>query len=252
MKKTLFCDLDNTIIFSHKYDIGERVLVEKLNGRDQAYMTKLGYDRLQTFPRDRFIPITSRTISQYERISFYRDGGCPRYALVDNGGILLVDGACDAEWLGETNTLIKNDIPKLDMLAEKIANSAEIKWQDDMFLFIKTSNKDEIKNYAEGLGLFSFDHGSKLYVCSGKLTKGRAISRFKERLYMEHIVVAGDSVIDISMAEEADEACFSETLEKFSDKRDGVYYVKATNIAEILFQTGQGNNETMSVTAYST
>lgn len=231
----VFCDLDGTIIFSHRFDIGERILVERFGGREQAYISKLGYERLQTFPRDRFIPLTSRTLAQYGRISFYKDGGCPRYALLDNGGILLVDNEPDGEWLRETKELIEPDRERLEELAGRFSDKAEIKWQDDMVLFVKASDSVDIRAYADQNGLLSFDHGSKLYVCSGKLTKGRAIRRFKKRFPVNRVTAAGDSGVDISMAREADEAYFSDVLESIVGIRDGVRYVEAVTIAERIF-----------------
>ena len=40
----LFTDIDNTIIFSHRHETNEKkVWVEKLNGKDQSFMTYKTY-----------------------------------------------------------------------------------------------------------------------------------------------------------------------------------------------------------------
>ena len=41
----LFSDLDNTMIFSHHREIGnKKIVVEHLDGREQSFMTEFTYD----------------------------------------------------------------------------------------------------------------------------------------------------------------------------------------------------------------
>ena len=105
-KTVIICDLDNTIIFSHRHDIGDKIPVEKLNGKNQSYMTIAGYVSLQMKKRDEFIPLTTRRFDQYKRLSFFKDGRIPHYAMIDNGGVLLIDGNEDISWKTESLDLI--------------------------------------------------------------------------------------------------------------------------------------------------
>jgi hypothetical protein len=63
-------DLDNTLIYSYKHDIGsDTVGVERYQGRVISYMTGSSYEMLdQIRKRVLFVPVTTRTVEQYERI----------------------------------------------------------------------------------------------------------------------------------------------------------------------------------------
>ena len=234
--RRIFADLDNTVIFSHRHEIGERVLVERLNGKEQAYMTKRGYELLQTVSPEEFVPVTSRTIEQYQRIRFYSDGNMPKYALIDNGGILLIDGVPDREWLGETKRMIAGDMQAVKRVEEFFSKDAHVKWQDDMVLFLKTQLPfNEVATEAEKLGLMVFNHLNKIYICSSKLSKGSAVKRFKERFTTDYSVVAGDSEVDVSMISEADKAYMALKLEGYEKYKDRVCYMNAVDISEKIF-----------------
>ena len=234
--RRIFSDLDNTVIFSHRHEIGEKVVVERLNGKDQAFMPKGGYDLLQSVDPKEFVPVTSRTIAQYQRLQFYADGRQPEYALLDNGGILLVNGEIDEEWHRETEEMIFDDMGSVRKI-EDLFKDSYVKLQDGMVLFIKTEIPYEKVSYeARSLGLMVFNHLNKIYVCSGKLTKGYAIKRFKNRFPAEYTIAAGDSEVDITMIPEADKAYFSIKLKEKVDILQNVSYMNAVDISERLFE----------------
>lgn len=236
MEKRIFADLDNTLIFSHRYDIGDRCLVEMLNGKEQAYMTKRGYEYLQRIDPQVLVPVTSRTLAQYQRVSLFADGRMPRFALIDNGGILLIDGEVDKEWLSETEALIKDDMDALKRYEEAFSDKAVIKWQDGMVLFLKSNEPCELFSAkAAEYGLMIFSHFDKIYVCSRKLTKGNALRRFKARYPADFTVVAGDAETDLTMVPEADEAYLDIKLKKFAEDAENVSFVDPLIIAETIF-----------------
>ena len=77
-------DLDNTLIYSYKHEIGsEKRCVELYRGRELSYMTEKSLELLERI-RERvlFVPTTTRTVEQYDRIRL----GTTRaaYALVCN------------------------------------------------------------------------------------------------------------------------------------------------------------------------
>ena len=81
-------DLDNTIIYSYKHDIGnEKINVEIYQGREISFITKKTQELL-LMAKEKYmlIPTSTRTVGQYERIDL-GIGAFP-YALVCNGGIL--------------------------------------------------------------------------------------------------------------------------------------------------------------------
>ena len=236
LQKAAFCDLDNTIIFSHRKEIGEKVLVEMLRGKNQAYMTRRGYDLLQVIPRNAFIPVTSRREEQYRRISFFKDGTVPAYALIDNGGILLLNGERDTEWLEESYRIVGEDTDRLIKMQHFFSGVLETKLQDQLILFLKPGElADEVKACADGEGLMTFHHSDKMYVCSGKLTKGNAVRRFLARFPVGCVLAAGDSEIDESMIDAADRAFMSKDLERKSWEGKDVRYIDPVDISENVF-----------------
>ena len=92
------CDLDNTLIYSYKHDIGaDKINVEQYQGREISFITSRTFELLkEVAEKTVFVPTTTRTVEQYGRI----DLGIhtPQYALVCNGGILLKNGVEDSEW----------------------------------------------------------------------------------------------------------------------------------------------------------
>ena len=88
--KIFMSDLDNTLIYSYKHEIGEeKTCVEIYQDREVSYMTNRSCELLKAVTEEiLFVPTTTRTIEQYERI--HLDVGIPKYALVCNGGVLLV------------------------------------------------------------------------------------------------------------------------------------------------------------------
>ena len=87
-----YSDLDNTLIYSYRREIGgKKRCVEVYQGREISFMSEYSYHLLQEISKKAlFIPVTTRTMEQYQRIDL--GIGIPEYALVCNGGILLVRG----------------------------------------------------------------------------------------------------------------------------------------------------------------
>ena len=79
----LFTDLDNTLIYSKKTDIAEKIPVELYNGEINSFMSKYSYELLHKLNEMLLIvPITTRTYIQYSRIDL---GFNPKYVLCANG-----------------------------------------------------------------------------------------------------------------------------------------------------------------------
>lgn len=115
----LFCDLDHTLIYSHRMPIGsDKMVVEYLNGKEQSFMTQGTFEFLCKQNCVHLIPVTTRSKAQYERISVFRKELRCKYALICNGGILLVDGIEDPAWYSETLALISSELPELQATKE--------------------------------------------------------------------------------------------------------------------------------------
>ena len=89
----LASDLDNTLIYSYKQDIGrDKVLVETMEDKELSFMTRKSWELLRDLREEiLFVPVSTRSADQYRRIRFFLDW-TPDFALVSNGGTLLTGG----------------------------------------------------------------------------------------------------------------------------------------------------------------
>ena len=215
-------DLDNTLIYSYKHEIGvDKRCVEIYQGREISYMTNRSWELLQKIQQQiLFVPITTRTIEQYQRIQLGKRP--PEYALVCNGGILLHHGEIDKGWYAESRRLISNcqeDLVRAEKLLRTDNNIIfEVRNIEQLFLFTKSAEPGETiqrlhKHLGESqAGLFS--NGAKIYVVPKQLSKGVALRRFRDKMKAGITVAAGDSRFDVSMLEEADIALADWQLQK--------------------------------------
>jgi hypothetical protein len=235
-----FCDLDGTLIHSHRAHLEKGVLVEMYHGKPLSYMNDWAYERLQNIPKDLFVPVTSRTKEQYKRISLYRDGGTPKYALLDNGGVLLVDGEEDLQWKLEIQQYISLERWKYYEIMTHVCEYGETKLQDDLVIFVKPFSEEKRKLLVGTLhkfeGMQVFQHGSKVYICSDKLTKGYALKRFLDKYAICAAVAAGDSEVDLTMIDYVSYGFYSSELEKNVKEPylSKISFVDKLNLAECI------------------
>ncbi len=213
-------DLDNTIIYSYKHDIGpEKRGVEQYQGRTISYVTEKTYQLLNEVRKKvEIVPTTTRTIEQYKRIDL--GVGAFRYALVCNGGVLLVDGIEDENWYQESLLLVEPS--KADLLSgiaflQQDENvNFEIRFIKDLFVFTKSSEPEKtvafLREKLNRALVDVFHNGTKVYIVPVLLNKGRALERLQNRMGTECVIAAGDSEFDISMLEKADFAIAPEEL----------------------------------------
>ena len=119
-----FTDLDNTMIYSYKHDIGkDKICAEIYQDREVSFITPKTAELLKEVNNKVIlIPTTTRTIEQYERIDL--GYGTPKYALVCNGGVLLVNGKEDINWYEDSLELIEDCQEQLK-LAEELMTKDE-------------------------------------------------------------------------------------------------------------------------------
>lgn len=205
-------DLDNTLIYSYKHDIGAaKRNVEIYQGREVAFITEKTYELLQQVKEEILIvPTSTRTIEQYKRINL--GIGNFQYALVCNGGILLVDGIKDERWYQESLSLVSissNDIKlAMKLLEEDPRVKFELRLIEGLFLFTKCNEPEKVvmdlKSKLDTGLVDVFHNGEKVYVVPSKLNKGAAIERLRSMLKPDYVIAAGDSEFDISMVIKAD------------------------------------------------
>ena len=210
--KILCTDLDNTIIYSYKHDIGnEKMNVELYKEREISFITKQTFELLKKVKEEFLvIPTSTRTIEQYERIDLKI--GTFKYALVCNGSVLLVDGKKDKDWYEESLRLAKPSNLEVKKALEYLENDKrrtfELRYIEDLFVFTKCYKSEtvvnELRKHFDKNLVNVFNNKEKVYVLPTLLSKGKAIERLKKYLKVEFIIAAGDSEFDISMVEAAD------------------------------------------------
>lgn len=232
-------DLDNTMIFSHRLIKGDKEkvrCVEYYNGKPITYMTHTSIEKLKNLMKKiHVIPITTRSISQFERIELFSS---TMYAVVDNGGTILQNGSVQVEWEKYIDSILSkynfeyalkvfSNIPNL-ILQPKIV--------DGKFLFAKSDDIDLCKKFLENeldtkRWKLSFQR-AKVYAIPMEITKGNALKFINEKLIndKQSVISAGDSDLDLSMLEYADYSiiprdCNLCTLEseKFIEIGTGIY-----------------------------
>ncbi len=227
-----FTDLDNTIIYSYRREIGQdKVLVEEMDGRELSYMTRTSHQKLEMLSKKcNIIPLTTRSKKQFERIHLGDNTKIP-YALMSNGGILWNHGSFDEEWFAKSKELIADAEGELERAMEILKGDAhltyEIRKVDDLFVFTKSEKPEEtIERLKESLDedkVYIDSNGVKILVFPRILNKGDAMLRLKKWLEEKGekdivTVAAGDSKFDVPMIRKADYGFCPPNLEQeFND-----------------------------------
>lgn len=212
-------DLDNTLIFSHRHREAGDVCVERLEGREQSFCTARGLALLaRVKERAEFIPVTTRSVEQYKRIQWPPDCA-PRYAVTDNGGVLLCDGVRDPRWWEETRALAEPWEGALEQARELLSHiPMPGRWRlvDGLFLFAACDTPEGAQGAAELVqgrtGLELAVSGRKLYLLPPPLHKGEALRRLRERFRPRTVLCAGDSEMDLPMLRRAEIAILPQEL----------------------------------------
>jgi len=210
-----FADLDNTLIYSHHHPLpGPGIVAERIEGREQSFMLLSTYERLSRQNKVRVIPVTTRTELQYRRIDIL-DRLRVKYALICNGGKLLVDGKEDTKWTAETVHFAEpffKDLEKAVEILKEITGKREIHRPEPYMAYVVSDTPKQVSAELNGHeALKNIDVRSdhrKVYLFIKGVDKGQAVRRFRERFINEDergfILAAGDNQMDIPMFREAD------------------------------------------------
>lgn len=236
-----FTDLDGTLIRSAAKKHAGDIVVEYKDSMEITCISSKSAEILAKL--DNVIPVTSRSIEQYKRIDI--PGLKPKYALVDNGGNLLIDGVPDKSWAEWSGCIAEKHREEFSICRKLLENdpdrSFEVRLVDGLFLFTKSnSSENTLKRLSEAVaGLDLYSTGVKVYAIPKEFDKGAAVQRLINVLGRrgEEIVCAGDSVMDISMLKCADIALYPDDigleLNSFSCSREGLCDFVVEKILEI-------------------
>ena len=245
-----FTDLDNTLIYSYKHDIGtDKECVEFYNDREISFATKNTLKLIKELNNSiMIIPTSTRTIEQFNRI---RLGINFKYSLVCNGGILLVDGVRDKNWYQDSLSLVEESIPEvkkaINYLKDDSRRYFEQRFIENLFLFTKCHEPENVVNNLKKLLNISivdvFNNGDKVYVVPNTLSKGRAIKRFLEKVKLEKTFSAGDSEFDISMVKATDIGIIPKEFPISVEKYNSIYQANKNMVFsdELLDYITKGN-----------
>ena len=233
MKEVLLaCDIDNTLIHSWKHQKEGDLCIEHIGEREQGYMSRKAAVLYSSLPDNIFlVPVTTRSVEQYRRI-MWPGSREPDLAVTTNGAILLgprdkngenarsrllqndpggdISGICH-EWIAQSKSASAPCRQAMNELGEIILASGHylrVRMVDDFYLFAYCEEgrdpKEAVPESALGNGLQIVSSGRKIYFLPPAFNKGEAVRRLEDLLRPPMILAAGDTEIDLSMAEPAD------------------------------------------------
>lgn len=241
MRKILFaCDLDNTLIHSHRHKLADDICIEIFNGKQQSFITPKTEKLLkEIFKSDSItlLPVTTRSVEQYSRINWHKD--CtPEYALVTNGSITLKNNI--PVYLENTEGCY-SEVENLYNRIKDTEDFLKVKIVDRMYLFAYCEENLDVKYYAEKYSeltnLKTQYSGRKIYFFPYFANKGLAVKKFAEKYKYDYIISAGDSVIDYSMLEIADLAIIPDSETASALKNQNLKICNNDIFSDFIFET---------------
>lgn len=217
-------DLDQTLIYSQRtfmnQEFNEQIYpVEWLKDRFISYMTQNALNKLKEVSQKvLFVPVTTRTKLQYQRINFLEYDISVQYAVTSNGGTIFFKGKEDKEWTNHVLKGIDNCAVARDLINKfnEISNPSWVikdsgKLADNLFYYclierekIPLAELAAFKTWASENNWKLSIQGRKLYLVPKNVNKKAAILYIKEREGMSQVVAAGDSLLDLDMLKAAD------------------------------------------------
>lgn len=240
-------DLDRTLIFSKRTIAKESldtVCIEMLDEREISFVTRDIQQLLQKVnEKMEFVPVTTRSIEQYNRITLFQKEIVPKTAVVANGGIILRHGKIDKAWQLHIEKMIAQMPVSLHELQHVFSQQLAAPYFlnrriiDHLFVVYKVdlaiANLVEIEELKLELALYGWDsylQGRKFYIIPMLLTKGAAVHYLKEQYTYEVHAAAGDSLMDLSMLYLADHSFtpMHGEIMQFPDKYRSIKIVQKT------------------------
>lgn len=212
------CDLDGTLIFSQRrcgVPAADRqlVCVERLDGRDLSFMSPAAHRGLQLLGRSvPVMAVTARSLAQYRRVNLPLSS---RYAVVANGGLLLVDGIADRSWSAHLAELLRAVAPVETVERHLHAVCADawtkrIMVVEALFCCV-VLDADALppgwlaaqEQWAQERGWRVSLQGSKLYVVPQPVDKAAAVAEVAARIGADTVFAAGDALLDAQLLRSA-------------------------------------------------
>ena len=207
-------DLDQTVVFSRRSagKAGPSVVVEHLDGEPLSSMTVgavAAYGELAD--RHLVVPVTTRTVAQYSRITLPRP---PAYAVCANGGVLLTADGPDPAWAAWVAGVCGRSAPLADVEA-RLRAVEDASWvrlvrtAEGLFAYLVAHERAGIPaDWLAGLtadlaalGWGASVQGRKVYAVPAGLSKATAVQRLVDQTSATVLLAAGDSLLDRPLLE---------------------------------------------------
>lgn len=221
-------DLDRTLIYSAAAlgltmpdPVAPRLLcVEVHESKPLSYMTETAAGLLAELSADPgavFVPTTTRTRKQYQRIRF--PGRPAKYAICANGGQLLVDGVPDRDWRRQVAARLAAESVPLEEMHAHLMSVTDPAWlrkarvAEDLFAYLVVERAlvpaewiKTLTEWSEARGWTISLQGRKIYAVPRPLTKSAAMHEVARRTEATSTLAAGDSLLDADLLLAADTA----------------------------------------------
>lgn len=212
-------DLDRTIIYSNKFindDVKDHNIknIEIYNNEEISFVTEEGIGKLKDISKKiLFVPVTTRTIEQFNRIRFSEHLIDFKYVVTSNGGNIIVDGQVDKEYNLKVKKKIEDSYSieaMVELFKKNIYSDTWVKKfrvADELFFYcVMEEDKapmDEIMDFGREMVAPKdwnlVKNGRKLYMIPNCVSKGLALEEIARRTGEVEIVSSGDSIVDIEM-----------------------------------------------------
>ncbi|WP_370412485.1 HAD family hydrolase [Streptomyces fradiae] len=219
-------DLDRTLIYSSgALALGmpdpqaPRLLcVEVHEAKPLSYVTERAAAELRALAAETvFVPTTTRTRKQYQRIRLLGDAPAPKYAICANGGHLLVDGVSDPDWHAGVLRRVAEACAPLSEVRAYLTATTDLSWvrkhrvAEDLFAYLVVERErlpqdwlDRFTAWADDRGWTVSLQGRKVYAVPRPLTKSAAMREVARRTAATLTLAAGDSLLDADLLLAAD------------------------------------------------
>lgn len=208
-------DLDRTLIYSSRAMEELRIPqntkvipVEKRNGSWVAFMTESALTHLKKLSSScLFIPVTTRTTEQFNRIVIFPETIPLPYAITTNGAVILHNGKPMDEWTEYISTLIKEESASLSQMLrlldkEGFRFQGQLRQVENLFFYYVLNDlpSNQEKNMIQAIvgtcGWRISLQGRKLYFIPKAISKGAALEFLCRQLGVKAFAGAGDSILD--------------------------------------------------------
>lgn len=202
-------DLDGTLVHSRR-DRPDLLVVETYDGRDIGFVTRetwAALARLQSVAE--FIPATARVVRQYRRLRFPQQ---PRYAVVEAGARLLVDGAVHGGWDSLVREVVADAGASQDEVADRFATldlAEPVRTGDVALVYAKLvagSSEAQFVAWCAERGWVVTRQSERVYALPAGIDKAHAVAFAVSEAVGQLIATAGDGRMDERLLRVADRA----------------------------------------------